>query len=411
MSTEPWPNRPRRCSPVYSTRPELRSRDARYAVVTGQPFVHEGVVGGEQVEEAPVLPNEAVEQQLGLAAHRIGELPVEVREPECVRLHLVHVLEPQPQRREPGGQRLRPRVGQHAPRLGLEHLRLRQRPRRGPRHQDLIGRGAPQEEGQPRGQGHVRNAVVPPRLDGAGRPLQPEEEVGAGQGRLKRGADAGLPVAVREARVVERHEIRQIGFGQRPAVRPGGQTRDDFLGAGALGVGRGRTATEDLPAAGGFRYAGNVVGTVDDEVPHVRQGGDAVPEVADLGVDDRPLMRRQDVFDRPLELPDEHRRDALGARPHDDRRFDFQIYAVGIGGPQPLVHRQQGHRLAVDRDLDLLVPDGRSGQAAGRRVLERHPEDVLPVGREVVHHREPAAAAVRGSLHLLPLGSRARDLA
>jgi hypothetical protein len=36
----------------------------------GQPFVHERVVGRQQVRDVPVLANDAVEQQLGLAAKR-----------------------------------------------------------------------------------------------------------------------------------------------------------------------------------------------------------------------------------------------------------------------------------------------------------------------------------------------------
>ena len=93
----------------------------------------------------------------------------------------------------------------------------------------------------------------------------------------------------------------------------------------------------------------------------------------------------------------------MRTRADEDRLLDLQVHAVGVGGAQPLVHRQQRHRLAVYRDLDLLVADGRSRQTARGRVLERHREEVVPVGGEVVHHREPAARAVRRALHPVPL--------
>ena len=50
------------------------------AVVARQPFVDERVVGAQQVERAAILAHDALEEQLGLAAERLTQRVVEVRE-------------------------------------------------------------------------------------------------------------------------------------------------------------------------------------------------------------------------------------------------------------------------------------------------------------------------------------------
>ena len=67
----PWPSRPRRyAGSVHAA--ELVAGDVRNAVVPGEALVDEGVVGGQQVEDAAVLAHDAVEEQLGLAPHRLA---------------------------------------------------------------------------------------------------------------------------------------------------------------------------------------------------------------------------------------------------------------------------------------------------------------------------------------------------
>ena len=46
---------------------ELRAVDVRDAVVLGQPLVDEGVIRGQQIEDAAILVDDAVEEQLDLA--------------------------------------------------------------------------------------------------------------------------------------------------------------------------------------------------------------------------------------------------------------------------------------------------------------------------------------------------------
>jgi hypothetical protein len=61
------------------------------AVVTRQPFVEERVVGAEQIVGAPVLADEAVEEELRLASEGLPEGVVEVREDALHRHRSVEV--------------------------------------------------------------------------------------------------------------------------------------------------------------------------------------------------------------------------------------------------------------------------------------------------------------------------------
>ena len=77
------------------------------AVVARDAFVHEGVVGGQQIEQAAILAHQAVEEQLGLLA----SAPATASDPQYgiqdrIRHHLLEVLQPQPLRREARGQRI-----------------------------------------------------------------------------------------------------------------------------------------------------------------------------------------------------------------------------------------------------------------------------------------------------------------
>ena len=60
--------------------PEAAAHDVGNPVVLGQTLIDERVVGGQQVEDVAVFAHDAVEQQLRLAAHRVGEGAVEIRD-------------------------------------------------------------------------------------------------------------------------------------------------------------------------------------------------------------------------------------------------------------------------------------------------------------------------------------------
>ena len=65
-------------------------------VVRREALVDEGIVRGEEVEEAPVLTNEVIEEHLGLLPHRIGEILIEVRIEVGIRTDLIQVLQAKP---------------------------------------------------------------------------------------------------------------------------------------------------------------------------------------------------------------------------------------------------------------------------------------------------------------------------
>lgn len=101
---------------------ELVSDDAGDPIVTGQSFVHEGVVAVEQLEQASVLANQRVEEELRLATHRIPEPVVELWVATGIGVDHVEAREPESLRGEPRAQRLGTRIGEQPPYLMLEYL-------------------------------------------------------------------------------------------------------------------------------------------------------------------------------------------------------------------------------------------------------------------------------------------------
>ena len=68
----------RRAREVHA--PELGALDAGDPVVPGQALVQERVAAVDEVEEAPVLAHQALEEELGLPAHRVAQVVLEVGE-------------------------------------------------------------------------------------------------------------------------------------------------------------------------------------------------------------------------------------------------------------------------------------------------------------------------------------------
>ena len=106
--------------------PEFGAGDVRDAVVARDALVRVGVVGGKQIEQAAILANQAVEEQLGLLLQRQRQRLIGVRIQDRIRNHLLEVLQPQPLRREARGQGIGVRRRQHAARLLRQRARQRQ---------------------------------------------------------------------------------------------------------------------------------------------------------------------------------------------------------------------------------------------------------------------------------------------
>ena len=134
---------------------ELLAVDAGDAVVLGQPAVEHGEVGGDEVRQAQVVLQHLVEEQLRLLDHRHLQHVVEFGVEDGVGRGGVDVAQAEPLADEVLGERRRLGVLQHALDLLAERVGLVQFPLLGEREQFLVGHRAPQEVGQPAGQGEV----------------------------------------------------------------------------------------------------------------------------------------------------------------------------------------------------------------------------------------------------------------
>ncbi len=104
--------------------PEPAAVDVRDPVMPGEPFVDERVIRGQQIQDAAILVDDAVEQELDLAAKRDPQVVVEIRIDAGIRLDGVQGSQVQPLTREIVDQIRRLRIGHHPPHLLLEHRRL-----------------------------------------------------------------------------------------------------------------------------------------------------------------------------------------------------------------------------------------------------------------------------------------------
>ena len=232
---------------------------------------------------------------------------------------------------------------------------------------------------------------------------------------FERGTDARLETALLGAGAEERHQRGHVLVDQRPPERLPSQPGDDLGRAGGLFRRVRGPAGEDGPAAGGLRHPGGVEGAADDQVAQVGQRQQAVG-AGDGGARERPVVRGDEVLNRAFRVLQEGRGHPVVAGAHENR-FGAHLDAVRIGDVHPAVEFEDRHPFAVDGDLELLrglvgvqsvapVAD----QGAGGFVVERDPEDVFTVGREVVLDAEAAARSIGGAFDPLGLRSPAGDL-
>ena len=372
---------------------ELIARHALKTIMTRQALVDERVVGSIEIEDAAILAHEAVEEQFRLAAHRGGEVVVEIRIEVRIGMNLLDVLQSQPLRGESRSERIGPRIGQHAPSLLLK-CRAGQLPLSGQREQLLIGRRAPQEERQARRKIRVGDAICAARPHVAGLALQTEDEMRAREDRLEGRPHATFEALLRRASLVERQQTIDLVAAERPAVCLGAETRDDLTRARLLFVRQRRPAREDLLAARRVRNSGDLERSVDDQIADMRQRRDA--RTAGSAAGERPVVRADQIFVRPFEAANERSRNLMLPRAHQNRLRAHATRAapVGAAGRLRLVLEQR-HALAVDRDVDVLEPRVRSR-------VERHLEHVFRVsGKHVIDH-EAAARPERRAVDVIP---------
>ena len=183
------------------------------------------------------------------------------------------VAQVQPLRREIAGQRFGTRIGQHAPHLLLEHAGPPELAAFRQRQQRLVGRAAPNQEGQARRQCDVAHLIRRPGREPGRIPLDTEQKLHAREqrphghldagvepvpgGRVARGASGGASLAE------ERQRGDEIFVGDWASVRAARQPRQNRLRAG-LFLTRGRgSAREDTVAARSVADARRVERTLD----------------------------------------------------------------------------------------------------------------------------------------------------
>ena len=265
--------------------PQVAAVDARQAVVAREPLVHVRVVGREQVEDAAVLANQALDEELGLLPERLAQVLVELRKQQRVRHDALQIAQVEQLAREVANERLRAGIGQHPARLPAEHVRFVQPALLGEGEELLVRPARPQEVRQARRQLEVGQHV------GGGRPdvdriaFDPEQEVGRDQHPLERVLHAGVEAAAAAAGAVEVHQRREVPGSDGTAVGAPRQRGQDLPRAGLL-VRRRRArgpAGEQGPPGRRVARTGAGVGTADG---HVLDGRVAVPHLVD-----RPRQR------------------------------------------------------------------------------------------------------------------------
>ena len=92
----------------------------RNAVMPGEPFVHERVVGAEEIDDAAILAKHAFQKQGRFALEGFAQAQVEIREQARARRLRLHVAQIQPLRCEVGGERCRTRIAQHPAHLLIQ---------------------------------------------------------------------------------------------------------------------------------------------------------------------------------------------------------------------------------------------------------------------------------------------------
>ena len=149
-------------------------------------------------------------------------------------------------------QRVRPRVGEHAPHLLLEHASAAQPPLRRDGDQLVVRNAAPQEERQPRRELEIGDAVRPARRERS--PARARRARGTAGSRAGGAAPSSIPsskVAALAAFVVEGHQRRRSRRASADADRRGARASSGSVARTArfLAPTLGGPAGEDLAAA------------------------------------------------------------------------------------------------------------------------------------------------------------------
>ena len=216
---------------------EVRAVDVADAIEPRKALVQVRVVGRQQLRERTVVAHLALDEQLRLPLERRAQVVVELGVGAGVRIDGPQVADVEPLAAEVPGQGRRPRIGQHALHLGLEHPRLPERAAGRDVEQLVVRDRAPQEERQPRGELQVADRVDAVRREIRRIALDAEQELRRDEQARQRFLNPPLEAALVVPGTVEPEQRVHVRIGDRPAIGPPGEGSQDFLRA-RLFVGR-----------------------------------------------------------------------------------------------------------------------------------------------------------------------------
>ena len=216
-------------------------------------FVEERVVRGQELDDASIAAQHAVDEERELLLHEVAriEQAAGLRELASVGDDLVELRNVEPLEREIFDERLGALIGQHAADLLRQHSGLAQAVVFGELEQLRVRQAAPQEEGQPRRELDVAQrdrAAVLSRLRAI-------HEVRAREDCAQCIAHAAFEAALAGTRVIERHQALEIGVCHRATERALGEARNDINRARSRVGSVGGPTDEDLLAACGIADA------------------------------------------------------------------------------------------------------------------------------------------------------------
>ena len=340
------------------------------------------------------------DQEFRFLLERLTQVLIEVRKGGRIRLYSRDIAQEQPLTSEILHQRVRSRIGQHAPDLALQARRVAELAALGDREQLVVGYAAPQEEGQPRCELDLAHPVRSPGRHVRRIELDAENEFRRNENLQQRQSHAGLEAVFRSTLSEQRKQRRQIVRSNRSAVGAAREARDDLLRAGRFVGGRRRMAEENPVAARRVARPLHIVGTGDRNVAH------AFEEVRLAG-----FWNTFDL-DRVFE---EGRNKRSRARFHRDADFEMRIRIA----PRSVDHLaraliggdgEQLEPLAIEPQVQLAFP------LEPQELIEPAPlqadrDLILAIDREAVANGCPASRAERHRFaHAFELNESSRNV-
>ena len=206
----------------------------RDAVVSREPFVEKRVVRAQQVDDAPVLPQLAFHEQLGLTLKGLAEVLVEPGKQIRIRCDAADAAQHQPLASEIVDQRRRPGISQHPVHLLVERGRVAQLASSREIEELVVGNAAPHEERQPRRQLEIAQTIDGARCCTDRIALDTKQKLGVDQDAFERRLDARFEATIGAAGLVERKQRLEVVVGDRAAERAARQRRENRPGAPRL---------------------------------------------------------------------------------------------------------------------------------------------------------------------------------